>query len=115
MRAPQFLPALGNARLEADGPRADAGRKQLLLIGMVGVGRRVVAERQARSDQHDGRRAACLAEGQAAHDDGQRHYKEHVFTLESVGNQQTEQWPDRRGQYGGIEQAVGDRDALRDQ
>ncbi len=49
---------------EDDGPRADAGRKQLLLVGVEGVGHHVVAECQARSEQHDGRGAARLAEGQ---------------------------------------------------
>jgi len=101
---------------EADGPRADAGRKQLLLIGVVGVGHHVVAKRQARSEEHDGHGAAGLTKGQAAHDDGQRHNNEHVFALEPVGDQQTEQRPDRRGQCDqrGIEQAIGDRDALLD-
>jgi len=72
---------------EADGPRADADRKQLLLIGVEGEGHHVVAERQARSEDHDGRGAARLTKGQATHDDAQRHNNENVFALEPVSDQ----------------------------
>jgi hypothetical protein len=90
-------------------PPPDLPTKHPVDLMLVGVGHHVVTERQARSEQHDGHGTVRLAEGQAAHDDGQRHNNEYVFALEPVGDHQTQQWPDRRGQCDqrGIEQAIG--------
>ena len=102
---------------EARRAGANAGRKQLLLIGMEAVGHDVVGERQARAHRDDQRGLARRAENQAADQNDARRSDDDEFALDPVGDEEPEQRPDRRGERDqrGVAQAGRDRDALFDE
>ena len=97
---------------EAGRARPDAGRKQLLLIGVEAVGQDVVGERQPDAHGDDERRLPRLAEDEPADEDDAGRGDDDPFALEPVAEEKADQRPDRRSERDDRRIAEAGRDVI---
>src|SRR4029077_3513953 len=102
---------------EAGGAGPNAGREQLLLVGVEAERHDVGGERQPDPHSNNERRTERLAKNEAADENGASRGDDDPFALEPVAEKESEERPDggRERDYGRVAESGRDGDPLLDE